>query len=182
MIYKFDIMFSKELKGGGVKVITYRQLLTEPTTFGEGESLDDAVGTLSLNDNGIEKGYSISTLFIKYRSELVGYHKAELFGKEFPLRFVFGKDDVHSLRAEIKDENGILYSSDVQTLQVNGTMTLPLKDVDSFVAIVPKGNGCVVSDDDGSVELHVGELAIVPASDDAITLSGQVDVITIKCI
>ena len=27
MLYKFDILFKKELRGGGVKVVTYRQLL-----------------------------------------------------------------------------------------------------------------------------------------------------------
>lgn len=34
MLYKFDILFKKELRGGGVKVVTYRQLLQDADAFG----------------------------------------------------------------------------------------------------------------------------------------------------
>ena len=181
MIYKFNVFFSKALKNGGLKVATYHKLLADPILFGEGEAFNDAVGTLSLNDNGAEKGYSISTLFVKHRSELVGHRKAKVFSKEFPLRFVFDKDDVFSIRAEIRDENDVLYSSDVQTIQVARTTTLQLKDIDSFVALIPIGTGCVVSDKDGDVELNSGELAFIPASDDFVTLSGHTDILIVKC-
>jgi hypothetical protein len=35
MLYKFDILFKKELRGGGVKVLTYRQLLQDADAFGQ---------------------------------------------------------------------------------------------------------------------------------------------------
>ena len=37
MIYKFDILFRKVLKSGGVKVVTYSNLLEDPEAFGAGE-------------------------------------------------------------------------------------------------------------------------------------------------
>lgn len=35
MLYKFDILFKKELRGGGVKVVTCRQLLLDADAFGQ---------------------------------------------------------------------------------------------------------------------------------------------------
>lgn len=36
---------------------------------------------------------------------------AELFGNDFPLRFVFGKpDDLSSVRMEIRDDDGNIYT------------------------------------------------------------------------
>ena len=59
-------------------------LLQDANAFGQGETLSVAVGTLSLTDSERESGYSISSLFVKYRTQLVGYYWAEVFGKEFP--------------------------------------------------------------------------------------------------
>ena len=50
-------------------------------------------GTLSLTDSERESGYSVSSLFAKYRTQLVGYYWAEVFGKEFPLQFSFNQMD-----------------------------------------------------------------------------------------
>lgn len=61
MLYKFDILFKKELKGGGLKVVTYSQLLEHPDTFGGGETLECAVGTLSLTDSDKEKVHCLSS-------------------------------------------------------------------------------------------------------------------------
>lgn len=181
MLYKFDILFKKELKSGGLKVVTYRQLLEHPDTFGVGETLEGAVGTLSLTDNEKENGYSISSLFVKYRTQLVGYYWAEVFGKEFPLQFSFNQpDDVTSIRAELCDENGFHYSSNVQTFPVDGTKTLDLKGADSFVALVPKTGDCVVSDGESKISLQAGLLVLIPASVKEVYIQGKTEVKSIK--
>lgn len=181
MLYKFDILFKKELKGGGLKVVTYSQLLSQPYAFGDGETLDGAVGTLSLTDSEKEKGYSISSLFVKYRTQLVGYYWAEVFGKEFPLQFTFNQaDNVTSIRAELCDENGFHYSSDVQTFRVDGTKALDLKDVDSFVALVPKTGDCIVSDSESEISLQSGQLVLIPVSVKEVNIQGSTDIKSIK--
>ena len=48
MIYKFDILFKKDLSDGGVKVVTYRSLLESPKAFGENENLAGAIGYFPL--------------------------------------------------------------------------------------------------------------------------------------
>ena len=181
MLYKFDILFKKELKSGGLKVVTFSQLLEHPDTFGVGETLEGAVGTLSLTDSEMENGYSISSLFVKYRTQLVGYYWAEVFGKEFPLQFCFNHpDDVTSIRAELCDENGFHYSSDVQTFRVDGTKTIDLKDANSFVALVPKHGVCVVSDSENNISLQVGQLVLIPASVKRVSIQGETDIKSIK--
>lgn len=183
MIYKFDILFKKTLNNGGLKVVSYSQLLRTPSAFGLGETLEGAVGTLSLTDNGEEKGYSLNTLLLKYRSLLVGKYNAEKYGKQFPLQFVFeDAEDVHSLRAEICDENDFLYSFTVQSLKVDGTMKLDLTNADFIVALVPEDGDCEVFDMEGKVELNIGQLAIVPAAVKTVVLQGRVNVKSIKCV
>lgn len=44
MLYKFDILLKKELKSGGVKVVTYSNLLDNPDAFGDAEGFDGAEG------------------------------------------------------------------------------------------------------------------------------------------
>ena len=39
MLYKFDILLKKELKSGGVKVVTYINLLENPDAFGDAEGM-----------------------------------------------------------------------------------------------------------------------------------------------
>lgn len=182
MIYKFDILFKKELKSGGLKVVTYNHLLEHPNTFGDGETLEGVLGTLSLTYNERENGYSLSSLFVKYRSLLVGQYWIEVFGKEFPLQFVFDQpDDVTSIRAELVDENGIHYSSDVQTFMVEDIKTLDLSSDDSFVVLVPQDADCTMTDVDGSLTLLPGQIAIVPAVCKAVTIQGNSQVKSIKC-
>ena len=183
MLYKFDILFKKDLRGGGVKVVTYRQLLQDADAFGQGETLSGAVGTLSLADSERESGYSISSLFVKYRTQLVGYYWAEVFGKEFPLQFSFNQmDDAASIRAELVDENGFHYSSDVQTIRVDGVQTLDLTGADTFVALVPKTSPCTVADAESELTLQPGELVLVPAACKEVTLQGHCLVKSIKCV
>ena len=160
MLYKFDILFKKELKGGGVKVVTYSHLLNDPEAFGKGENLEGAIGTLSL---------------------LVGYHWAGVFDKEFPLQFTFNHpDDVTSIHAELVDENGTHYSSDVQTIVVDGTKSIDLEAFESFVALVPQTGECIVSDGDSELTLHAGQLVLVPAEDKRVTLQGDCQMKSIR--
>lgn len=181
MLYKFDILFKKELRGGGVKVITYRQLLQDADAFGQGETLDGAVGTLSLTDSVRESGYSISSLFVKYRTQLVGYCLAEMFRKEFPLQFSFNRmDDAASIRAELVDENNFHYSSHEEAFIVEGIYTLDLTGQDTFVALVPETGPCTVTDAESELTLQPGQLALVPAVSKEVNLKGQCLMKTIK--
>ena len=182
MIYKFDILFKKELKGGGLKVATYTHLLKHPNTFGDGDTLEGAMGTLSLTDNEREKGYSLSSLFVKYRSLLVGQFWIEVFRKEFPLQFTFDQpNDVTSIRAKLVDENGTHYTSDVQTFMVEDENTIDLNSDDSFVVLIPQDAGCTMTDIDGDLTLLPGQIAIVPAVCKAVTIQGNCQVKSIKC-
>ena len=183
MIYKFDILFKSKLHNGGQKVVSYSQLLKNPSVFGVGETLEDAVGTLSLTDNVEEKGYSLSALLLKYRSLLVGKYNADKYGKHFSLQFVFSDAlDVHSLRAEICDENEFTYSFTNQTLNVDGTMRLDLTNADFIVALIPQDGDCEVSDAESKIELSLGQLALVPAAVKSVTFHGCTEVKSIKCI
>ena len=147
-------------------------LLQDADAFGQGGTLSGAVGTLSLTDSERESGYSVSSLFVKYRTPLVGYYWAEVFGKEFPLQFSFNQmDDAASIRAELVDENGFHYSSDVQTISVDGVQTLDLTGADTFVALVPKTGPSTVADAESELTLQAGELVLVPAACKAIAWS-----------
>ena len=87
--------------------------------FGQGGTLSGAVGTLSLTDSKRESGYSVSSLFVKYRTQLVGYYWAEVFGKEFPLQFSFNQmDDAASIRAELVDDVCKYLSKQDSSIQV----------------------------------------------------------------
>lgn len=166
MLYKFDILFKKELKSGGVKVVTYTNLLENPEAFGPGEGFADAQGELSMVLEGPEAGFSINALMHKYRAQLVGHMNAEMFGKDFPLRFVFDRpDDLTSVRTELRDEDGYTYSSDVHTLAVAGSHTLDLKDINSFVVLIAKEGTPQITDDSGvKVSLLPGQVAFCSES------------------
>ena len=161
MLYKFDILFKKELKSGGVKVVTYTNLLENPEAFCKGEGFANAQGELSMVLEGPEAGFSINALMRKYRAQLVGHMNAEMFGKDFPLRFVFGRpDDLTSVRTELRDEDGYTYSSDVHTVAVEGSKTLDLKDINSFVVLIAKDGAPQITDDSGvTVSLLPGQAA-----------------------
>ena len=87
MIYKFDILLKKSLKSGGIKVVTYSSLLENHQVFGNAEGFGDAEGELSMVLEGLEECFSINALYRKYRAQLVGRINADMFGKDFPLRF-----------------------------------------------------------------------------------------------
>lgn len=166
MLYKFDILFKKELKSGGVKVVTYTNLLENPEAYGPGEGFADAQGELSMVLEGPEAGFSINALMRKYRAQLVGHMNAEMFGKDFPLRFVFGRpDDLTSVRTELRDEDGYTYSSDVHTVAVAGSNPLDLMDINSFVVLIAKEGTPQITDDTGvTVCLSPGQAAFCSES------------------
>ena len=122
MIYKFDILFKKSLKSGGLKVVTYTSLLQEPEAAFGGEGFADAVGQLSMVLEGPEEGFSINALYRKYRAGLVGLQNAALIGKDFQPYFVFSSpDDVHSIQMLCHREDGTTCTLDTHTfvLQVS---------------------------------------------------------------
>lgn len=175
MLYKFDILFKKELKSGGVKVVTYTNLLENPEAFGKGEGFANAQGELSMVLEGPEAGFSINALMRKYRAQLVGHMNAEMFGKDFPLRFVFGRpDDLTSVRTELRDEDGYTYSSDVHTVAVAGSKTLELKDINSFVVLIAKEGAPQIIDDSGvTVNLLTGQAAFCSESVKSVTIKAD---------
>lgn len=185
MLYKFDILFKKELKSGGVKVVTYTNLLENPEVFGKGEGFADAQGELSMVLEGPEAGFSINALMRKYRAQLVGHMNAEMFGKDFPLRFVFGRpDDLTSVRTELRDEDGYTYSSDVHTVAVAGSKTLDLKDINSFVVLIAKEGTPQITDDSGvTVSLLPGQAAFCSETIQSIAINaGIATIITVRSI
>ena len=106
-----------------------------------------------------------------------------MFGKEFPLQFSFNQmDDAVSIRAELVDENGFHYSSDVQTISVDGAQTLDLTGADSFVALVPQTVPCTVADAESELTLQPRQLVLVTAACKEVTLQGHCLVKSIKCV
>ena len=175
MLYKFDILFKKALKNGGEKVVTYSQLLENPEAFGEGEGFGDAEGELSMVLEGPESGFSINALMRKYRAQLVGHMNAEMFGKDFPLHFVFAKpDDLSSVRIELRDEDDYTYSSDVHTEFINDNMTMDMADINSFVVLIAKDGQCELIGDCGvTVSLIQGQVAFCSESVKALSIKAD---------
>lgn len=175
-MYKFDILFKKRFKSGGVRVATYGSILENPNEFCQCEGLADAEGELSMVLEGTEAGFSINALYRKYRAQLVGHMNAEMFGKDFPLRFVFTKtDDPSSIRIELRDEDGYTYASSVHTESVNGSKTLDLSGTDSFVVLIVKEGECSIqSDDKGQpITLKTGQITFCSQSIKEITLQAD---------
>lgn len=173
MIYKFDILFKKTLRDGTIKVVTYRNLIEDPKVFGPVESLEGAVGELSLVKDGLEAGMSINSLMHKYRGQLVGRMNAEIFSDTFPMKFYFADDnDVASIRIELKDEYGYVYSSAVQTTHITQDTCLDLSKSDSFVCYVCKNGSFELCDESGNkTQFYDGELALCSADTKKIGLN-----------
>ena len=167
MLYKFDILFKKVLKSGGVKVVTYNNLLENPNAFGPGEGFADAEGP--------EAGFSINALMRKYRAQLVGHINAEMFGKDFSLRFVFCRpDDLTSVRTELRDEDGNTYLSDVHSVAVACSKMLDFKDISSFVVLIARDGICEMTDDSGiKVTLTPGQTAVCSESVKTLSIMAQ---------
>lgn len=175
MIYKFDILFKKTLSNGGVKVLTYKSLLENPKAFGKDENLAGAIGELSLVREGTEQGFSLNNLLCKYNSLLVGRHYSEMFGKVFPLRFIFtNPEDMTSVNVQVIDEDGNVYSSKVEHTKIQGEEALNLKDVDSCVMIIPVEGTVKLTDEVGTnLKVSRGEVTFVMASMDKVFLQSD---------
>lgn len=165
MIHKFDILFKKTLADGTIKVVTYKNLMDNPNAFGGSENLKGSIGELSLVKEGLEVGMSINSLLQKYRTRLVGRTNAEIFSDSFPMKFFFADDnDVASIRIELKDDYGYVYSSAVRTVQLTGDINIDLSNSDSFICYVCKNGGFELCDESGN-KMHItdGEMVFCPA-------------------
>ncbi len=183
MIYKFDILFKKTLTDGTIKVVTYKNLIENPSVFGSGENLKGVVGELSLVKDGLESGMSFNSLMHKYRGQLVGRMNAEIFSDSFPMKFYFAEDnDVSSIRIELKDDYGYVYSSAVQTIKLTEDRSIDLSKSDSFVCYVCKNGGFEICDESGNItQFTEGELAFCPADAKGIVVkTGGCTLIEIK--
>lgn len=182
MIYKFDILFKKVLADGRIKVVSYSNLLENSRAFGESENLEGAVGELSVVKEGTEKGFSLNSLLGKYHSQLVGRLNADTWGKEFPLKFSFNNpDDVTSIKFQLVDDSGFLYSSIVETRKINESEILYLNDVDTFLIVVAKDGDAIVKDNTGTMQfIKRGELAFVMASTNELKINSQNSVLIIS--
>ena len=175
MIYRFDILFRKfrkNVNGGGIKVFTFSKILENPDVFGQGEGLAGAEGELSMVLDGPEAGFSINALYRKYHSQLVGRKNVEMFGKDFPMRFVFTRsDNPSSIRIEMRDEDGNTYSSDVHTEDVHGSRRLDRTGVDSFQILIVREGECTVTDEMNAVtSLQPGQIAFCPVTAKEVTV------------
>lgn len=106
-MYKFDILFHKQLQSGGEKVVTYSTILQNPNVFGE--TLLGAEGFLSLNKGDVDADFSIDTLLQRYQTQLIGPELSKTFFKNFPLKFTFSTDDALALQAKVVDNEGREY-------------------------------------------------------------------------
>lgn len=165
MIYKFDILFKKTLLDGTIKVVTYKNLIDNPKAFGQNKTLKETTGELSLVKDGLEAGMSINSLLHKYRGQLVGRLNAEIFSESFPMKFYFADDyDPSSIRIELKDDYGYVYSSAVQTIQLTSDTCIDLSNSDSFICYACKNGAIELFDESGNTtQLTNGELAICSA-------------------
>lgn len=171
MIFKFDILFKKKLASGSIKVVTYSQLLENPKAFGENETLEGAVGELSVVKNGSEKGFSLNSLLRKYHVQLVGRKNAEKWGKEMPIRFVFGDDsDVESVQIILVDSRGEVHTF---KSEIQAEVFMDLSNQDSFVAVVATKGTITLSDDNDNNLLNLGEVGFVSASTGSINLNSK---------
>lgn len=155
MIYKFDILFKKALKNGGVRVVTYSSLLENPDVFGAGEGLVDAEGELSMVLEGAEEGFSINALYRKYRAQLVGKVNADMLGKDFPLRFTFDRAD---------DVGSITYAAGVYAQRLEGNRMLDWTEMDTFVILIAKDGAYTITDGDTATRLKPGQAAFCGAA------------------
>lgn len=175
MIYKFDILFKKTLSNGGVKVLTYKSLLENPKAYGGDENLAGAIGELSLVREGTEQGFSLNNLLCKYNSLLVGRHYSEIFRKVFPMQFIFtNPEDVTSVKAQVIDEDGNIYSSKAELTKITGEKTLNLKEVDSGVMIIPVEGTMDLSDEiESNLIVSQGEIVFVMASTNKVVMQSS---------
>lgn len=166
MIYKFDILFKKSLVDGTIKVVTYKNLIENPKVFGTNENLKGVTGELSLVKDGLEAGMSINSLMQKYRGQLVGHMNVEIFSDSFPMKFYFADDDdVTSIRIELKDEYGYIYSSSVHSIRLTEDTCIDQSNTDSFICYVCKSGTTKLCDESGNIiQLTYGELAFCSAN------------------
>lgn len=151
MIYKFDILFKKSLKSGGLKVVTYSSLLENPEEFGKGEGFADAEGELSMVLEGPEEGFSINALYRKYRAQLVGKVNADMLGKDFSLLFVFAKaNDPYSIKMALRTEDG-------NVIEI---------ETDAFELMLAKDSDCTITCAETQVKLQRGQAVFttIPAT------------------
>jgi len=173
MIYRFDILFKKTLRNGSVRVVTYRQILDETSIFGEGETLEGAVGELSLVKDGLEKGLSINSLFAKYHLSLTGDLDFDADGNVLPLRFSFSDpadtDSVFAFLADVESSDSCLLT---EPMALPEKMEMNLAETASFTMLVANHGSVVVSDEKGeTVQLGRGELCLAPANVEKITIA-----------
>lgn len=175
MIFKFDILFRKVLDDGRIKVVTYSSLLEDSNVFGGNENLENVIGELSVVKEGTENGFSLNSLLCRHHSQLVGRSNADKWKKEIPLRFSFSdSNDVASIKAEVVDESGVIYSSKFETLMIEREKVLDISDMDSFMIAIAQDGDIELVDEYGSeLVIKQGEAAYITASTRNISISAD---------
>ncbi len=164
MHYKFDILFEKKLKSGSTKVVSYRQILEDPNIF-EGESLDGAQGHLSTVREGMEKGYSLNSLYLKYRDELFGKTVSEMCPEGLTLFFDFSNNtDPTSLRLNLVDSEGYPHHVD----PVSASYVLITNEFE--FSLYPSVFICT----DGVLELKIDERYVFVSKGDCVYCSNNI--------
>ena len=176
MLYKFDILFSKELVNGGLKTLSYSQLLDNPKAFGENETLEGAIGSLSLVKEGAEKGFSLSSLLLKYNSLFLEKLSCSASnGNQHKLQFSFeDPEDLTSIKATFIDENGTSYPLKAEKKIIEGVEPWSHEGADSFKMIIILNNYVLASDQLGAEHaLTKGVAGVIMDSTSHLNLSSD---------
>ena len=176
MLYKFDILFTKELANGGLKTLSYSQLLDNPKAFGENETLEGATGSLSLVKEGAEKGFSLSSLLLKYNSLFLEKLSCSTTnGNQHKLQFSFDDpEDVTSIKATFIDENGISYPLKAEKQIIEEAEPWSHKGTDSFkMIIILKGYVLATNQPEMEETLTKGEVGIIMDTPSQLNLSSD---------
>lgn len=146
-----------------------------PRHSGRMRTFAGAIGELSLVREGTEKGFSLNSLLRKYNSLLIGRHLAEIFRKDFPLKFAFADaNDGNSVQAQVTDEEGNNYSFKVEAREAENEDVLNLKEVGSPVIIIPENGDVELSDEIGTIiKLKQGEVGFVMASTSQVVMKAE---------
>jgi mannose-6-phosphate isomerase len=86
----------KERIWGGHDIRPFKKLIPNNDVIGESWELSQVEGDLSVVDNGVDKGKTISELMQKYGGELLGNKVEQKYGHQFPLliKIIDAKDDL----------------------------------------------------------------------------------------
>ena len=170
----FNMLFKKPLQSGGLKVVAYASILQNLQVFEDEESLEDAVGELQLSREGADEGYSIYSMYIKYRSNMVGPNLASQYTDNLPLFLYFNDPtDPQSIYAKLEDEEGLTCSYVSIPDQIAGERVIDFSQSTGLHIIIPTAGDITLSDTTTTLLVHTGEAAVINATTTQVTIQAE---------